>query len=78
MAKKLNRKKSWMFVLLLMIIGVLYLKLSSPPLQPLPLPYNVEKNGAAAILDFTTSGNKIHTAVDDVLKKNDVVVRDRK
>lgn len=79
MAKKESRKKFWMIGVALIIVGVLYFNLSGPSTpSPLPPLHNVEKTGAGAIMDFTGQGNKIHTAVDETLKKNSLAVRDSK
>lgn len=78
MAKKESRKNAWMIALALIVIGVLYFKLSGPSTQPLSPLHDLKKTGAGAIIDFTGSGNKIHIAVDETLKKNGLSVRDAK
>jgi len=78
MAKKNNRTRAWMIVIGVIVIGVLYLKFSEGPNQPLAPRHDIEKTGAGAVIDFTGSANKIHTAVDETLKKTGLQVRDSK
>jgi len=78
MAKKNNRTRAWMIVIGVIVIGVLYLKFSEGPNQPFAPRHDIEKTGAGAVIDFTGSANKIHTAVDETLKKTGLPVRDSK
>lgn len=78
MAKKNSRKKGWILMITLLVLGILYFQLSDPPAQPQVPLHDVKKTGAGTVLDFTESSAKIHTAVDEALKKNNLPVRDRK
>ncbi|WP_378954177.1 divergent polysaccharide deacetylase family protein [Pelosinus sp. sgz500959] len=74
MARKTSRKNAWMIVLALIVMGVLYLKASGPSTEPHAPLHDLEKTGAGTVIDFTGQGNKIHTAVDEALKKNGLSV----
>lgn len=78
MARKDKRKRIWMILIGIVIIGLLYLKFSEPTNQPLPTRYAETKTGAGAVVDFTGAANKVHSAVDEVLKKNAFSVKDSK
>lgn len=78
MAGKDKRKRTWMILVGIIIIGLLYLKFSEPANQPSPLRYEETKTGAGAIVNFTGTTNKIHLAVDEVLRKQSFVIKDSK
>jgi len=78
MAKTDKRKRAWMIALGMIVLAVLYFKFSGGANQPSAPRYDIEKTGAGAIIDFTASTNKIHTAVDETLKKAGLSVRDTK
>ena len=78
MAKINKRKSAWMIALGVIVIALLYLKFAAGPNQPLTHRYDIEKTGAGAVIDFTGSANKIHTTIDETLKKMGLTVRDAK
>ena len=78
MAKTDKRKSVWMIVIGVIVIGVLYFKFSEGPNRPLTPRFDMEKTGAGAVIDFTGAANKIHTAVDETLRKTGLTVRDTK
>ena len=78
MAKTNQRRRAWMIAIGVIIIAVLYFKFSGTPNQPITPLHDIEKTGAGAVIDFTASTNKIHTAVDETLKKSGLSVRDTK
>lgn len=78
MAKKRNFRKVGLFIFILAIAGMLYVKMSGPSSHS-PLPSGeIEKTGAGGIVDFTEKGKKIHAAVDEAMKKNNLAVNDTK
>jgi len=78
MAKTNKKARAWLIALGVIAIAVLYFKFSEGPNQPLTPRHDMEKTGAGAVIDFTGSANKIHTAVDETLKKTGLPVRDTK
>ena len=78
MAKKNNKKKVWMIALGIIAIALLYLKFSGQSHEAPSPRYDIDKTGAGAVVDFTSSTNQIHSAVDETLKKNNLTVRDSK
>ncbi|MBP2626657.1 MAG: protein of unknown function YibQ [Firmicutes bacterium] len=78
MAKKDKRKRAWMIAMGVIVIAILYFKFSGGPNQTLAPRHDIEKTGAGAVINFTGSTNKIHTAVDETLKKTGLSVRDIK
>lgn len=77
-AGKDKRKQTWMILAGIVIVGLLYLKFSEPSNQPVPARYEEVKTGAGAVVDFTKASNKVHVAVDEVLKKNSFTIKDSK
>jgi polysaccharide deacetylase 2 family uncharacterized protein YibQ len=73
-----NKRKIWIILLLLALIGFLYAEISQPTSQPIPPNHNMEKTGSGAIADFTDATTKIHSAVDAALQKSEFIVRDSK
>lgn len=78
MAKKDNKKKVWLIAIGIIAIALLYLNFSGQSHQTLSPRYDTDKTGSGAIVNFTASANKIHIALDDALKKNNLLVRDSK
>lgn len=78
MARKDKRKRIGMILIGIVIMGLLYLKFYEPVNQPLPTRHEETKTGAGAIVDFSGAANKVHLAVDEVLKKNNFYVKDSK
>jgi polysaccharide deacetylase 2 family uncharacterized protein YibQ len=78
MAKKNSKNRAWMIVIGIIVIGVLYFKLFDQSNQNVPPRHDIEKTGAGAVIDFTGSASKVHTYVDETLKKNGLSVRDSK
>lgn len=79
MAKsKQNKGRIWIIIILLVVIGMLYVKTSQPTNQPSLLNHNVEKTGAGAVVDFVEATTKIHSAVDAALQKGEFSLRDSK
>ncbi len=77
-AGKDKRKQTWMILVGIVIMGLLYLKFSEPTNQLLPTHHEEVKTGAGAVVDFTKATNKVHVAVDEVLKKNSFTIKDSK
>lgn len=72
MAKKGNHTK-WTAVLLVILAAVIFYQITQKPEQSTPPPepeYNLEKQGAGVVLDFTETAAKIHGAVDAALASN--------
>jgi len=78
MAKTDKKKRAWMIAIGVIAIAVLYFKFSGGQKDPLTPRHDVEKTGAGTVIDFTASSNKIHSAVDESLKKTGLSVRDTK
>lgn len=78
MAKRNNKKKTWMIVIGVIAIALLYFKFSGQSHQTLAPRFDTDKTGAGAIVNFTAPANKVHAAVDEALKKNNLTVRDSK
>lgn len=78
MAAKDKRKRTWMILIAIVIMGLLYLKFSEPANQSVPVRYEEAKTGAGTIVDFTGATNKVHLAVDEVLKKQSFAIKDSK
>lgn len=78
MAGKDKRKRTWMILVVVIIMGLLYLNFSQPSNQTVPVRYEEEKTGAGSIIDFTGPTNKVHVAVDEVLKKQSFTIKESK
>lgn len=83
MAKR-NNLKPWIAAVLIVITAVFYFKVSdntnkTPHNSQNAGPrYNVEKTGAGAVIDFTQSSQKIHSAVDTLINSANLSIKDVK
>jgi len=78
MARANNRKKNWMILIAIIIMGLLYVKFSAPANPYSTARDEVGKTETGGLVDFTGPANKVHGAVDEVLKKNGVSMQDLK
>lgn len=64
-----NNYVKWMLAIIVIIAAIMFYQTSQPPEKPIvPEPdYNLEKQGAGVVLDFSDKANKIHAAVDAAL-----------
>jgi polysaccharide deacetylase 2 family uncharacterized protein YibQ len=70
--------KIWLFVISVILIAIFYAKVSQESNQQTPPKHTIEKTGSGAVVDFTETTKKIHTAVDVALQKSQFSVRDTK
>lgn len=80
MAKK-NGTIKWWLLLGVVLAAIIYYQTGKTPEQPKPVPtpgYNLEKTGAGAVMDYSDSARKIHTAVDAVLANAKLAAKDVK
>ncbi len=78
MAKGRNTKIIWILVVAVALLGIGYLKFTEQSNPTSALRHDLEKTGAGSIIDFTENGNKIHRAVDEALRQNNLAVQDTK
>ena len=80
MAKKSNHAK-WIAVLLVILAAVIFYQTGQKPEPSTPLPepeYNLEKQGAGVVLDFSETAAKIHAAVDAAMVNNKLTPQELK
>lgn len=78
MAMRNNPKTIGLILVGIIMMGLVYFKISEPNNPFVPSHYQEEKTGAGTTIDFTDTAHKVHVALDDVLKKNNLVIRDSK
>lgn len=73
-----GKTKIWLFVILVIVMAIFYAKVNQDSNQQITPKHTIEKTGSGAVVDFTETTKKIHSAVDSALQKNQFSVRDTK